>query len=110
MQSTKITTLAFKRYVLPAKCGRYIRIISILVVDAVVGVLVVYVIMPPPFKDFQWGQLASPLSGTYILIGPDKEILFALSFNYYLTTCVLGAQKNRLIETVLLSTHKICFG
>ena len=24
--------------------------------------------------------------------------------------CVLGAQKNRLIETVLLSTHKICFG
>ena len=25
-------------------------------------------------------------------------------------TCVLGAQKNRLIETVLLSTHNICFG
>ena len=25
-------------------------------------------------------------------------------------TSVLGAQKNRLIETVLLSTHKICFG
>ena len=24
--------------------------------------------------------------------------------------CVLGAQKNRLIETVLLSTHDICFG
>ena len=24
-------------------------------------------------------------------------------------TCVLGAQKNRLIETVLLSTHNICF-
>ena len=23
---------------------------------------------------------------------------------------VLGAQKNRLIETVLLSTHNICFG
>ena len=23
---------------------------------------------------------------------------------------VLGAQKNRLIETVLLSTHSICFG
>ena len=29
--------------------------------------------------------------------------------NYFLT-CVLGAQKNRLIETVLLSTHNICFG
>ena len=25
-------------------------------------------------------------------------------------TCVLGAQTNRLIETVLLSTHNICFG
>ena len=25
-------------------------------------------------------------------------------------TDVLGAQKNRLIETVLLSTHNICFG
>ena len=25
-------------------------------------------------------------------------------------TCVLGAQKNRLIEMVLLSTHNICFG
>ena len=24
--------------------------------------------------------------------------------------CVLGAQKNRLIEMVLLSTHNICFG
>ena len=24
-------------------------------------------------------------------------------------TCVLGAQKNRLILTVLLSTHNICF-
>ena len=24
--------------------------------------------------------------------------------------CFLGAQKNRLIETVLLSTHNICFG
>ena len=24
--------------------------------------------------------------------------------------CVLGAEKNRLIETVLLSTHNICFG
>ena len=25
-------------------------------------------------------------------------------------TCVLGAKKNHLIETVLLSTHNICFG
>ena len=35
-----------------------------------------------------------------------------LSFFSYLSiqTCVLGAQKNRLIERVLLSTHNICFG
>ena len=29
---------------------------------------------------------------------------------YAALTYVLGAQKNRLIETVLLSTHNICFG
>ena len=34
-----------------------------------------------------------------------------LLFSYpSIETCVLGAQKNRLIETVLLSTHNICFG
>ena len=32
-------------------------------------------------------------------------------FSYPLVlSYVLGAQKNRLIETVLLSTHNICFG
>ena len=32
-------------------------------------------------------------------------------FSYpFILTYVLGAQKNRLIETVLLSTHNICFG
>ena len=31
-------------------------------------------------------------------------------FPYPLITCVFGAQKNSLIETVLLSTHNICFG
>ena len=36
----------------------------------------------------------------------------SINCQYYLSvlTCVLGAQKNRLIETVLLSTHSICFG
>ena len=29
--------------------------------------------------------------------------------NQSILTYVLGAQKNRLIETVLLSTHNICF-
>ena len=34
-----------------------------------------------------------------------------LIFSYpSVLTYVLGAQKNRLIETVLLSTHNICFG
>ena len=33
------------------------------------------------------------------------NILLSISFTY-----VLGAQKNRLIETVLLRTHSICFG
>ena len=38
--------------------------------------------------------------------GRDGEL-----FSYpSIKTCVFGAQKNRLIETVLLSTHNICFG
>ena len=28
----------------------------------------------------------------------------------WVKTCVLGALKNRLVETVVLSTHNICFG
>ena len=37
--------------------------------------------------------------------------VFFLLFSYTLIlTYVLGAQKNRLIETVLLSTCNICFG
>ena len=46
-------------------------------------------------------------------MGPVKDI-FSIKlylFSYLLTeTCVLGAQKNRLTEMVLLSTHNICFG
>ena len=49
-----------------------------------------------------------------IHIGPDKEILWAYNCNYFLTHqfkhVFLGAQKNRLNETVVLSTHNICFG
>ena len=33
-----------------------------------------------------------------------------LSFTTHLPTYVMGAQKNRFIETVLLSTLNICFG
>ena len=45
--------------------------------------------------------------------GLDKQIFSVLLqiFSYpSLLTYVLGAQKNHLIETVLLSTHNICFG
>ena len=35
----------------------------------------------------------------------DVTIFLPISFNI-----CLGAQKNHLIETVLLSTHNICFG
>ena len=46
-------------------------------------------------------------------IGLDKQILeckLQLLSNPSVLTDVLGAQKNRLIETVLLSTHNKCFG
>ena len=36
-----------------------------------------------------------------------KILIFS---NLLVLIYVLGAQKNRLIETVLLSTHNICFG
>ena len=40
--------------------------------------------------------------------GLDKHKFSAYIVNK--VSYVLGAQKNRLIETVLLSTHNICFG
>ena len=47
-----------------------------------------------------------------IIINPTGFLSVKLQiFSYPLVlTYVLGAQKNRLIETVLLSTHNICFG
>ena len=48
-----------------------------------------------------------------INIGRDKHIILVLNCDYLLThqfKHVFGAQKNRLIKTVLLSTHNICFG
>ena len=35
---------------------------------------------------------------------------FQLKIVIIFLSCVLGCQKNRLIEAVLLSTHNICFG
>ena len=47
-----------------------------------------------------------------ILIGRELNQISAYNCIYFLTHqfYVLGAQKNRLIETVLLGTHNICFG
>ena len=49
-----------------------------------------------------------------ILIGLDKPKFLSVKFLIFsylsVFTYVLGAQKNRLIETNLLSTHNICFG
>ena len=46
--------------------------------------------------------------------GPVKKKKFNINLQIFsypsVSTCVLGAQKNSLSETVLLSTHNICFG
>ena len=43
-------------------------------------------------------------------MGQDFFTVQLLIFSYpSILTCFLGAQKKRLIETVLLSTHNICF-
>ena len=47
-------------------------------------------------------------------IGLDKQNFSAYIINIFsyssISTYVIGAQKNHLNETVLLSTHNICFG
>ena len=47
-------------------------------------------------------------------IGHDKQNFRTLKCEYFPTNLllayVLGAQKKRLFETILLSTHNICFG
>ena len=47
-------------------------------------------------------------------MGPDKQKITSLKLSIFfyplVLTFVLGAQKNRLIETVLLSTHNTWFG
>ena len=46
------------------------------------------------------------------IIDPDMQKKIANNYNHFLSPKfkhVLGAQKNGLIETVLLSTHNICF-
>ena len=47
----------------------------------------------------------------YTGLDTQKFCVKLLIFSYpYFFAYVLGAQKNRLIETVLLNTHNICFG
>ena len=57
----------------------------------------------------QTKDIHAKMQGKYIIenkILSSKLLIFFFSSEIY----VLGAQKNRLIETVLLSTHNICFG
>ena len=53
-------------------------------------------------KDILYDITLVELSKSFDL--KNVNIFLPISFTY-----VLGAQKNRLIETVLLSTHNICF-
>ena len=46
----------------------------------------------------------------YVQISKIFSVILLLFSYHSLKTYVLVAQKNRLIETVLLSTHNICFG
>ena len=70
-----------------------------------------------------WGpaviELTTPGSAVRIATncakGPGPRFLYAcvisLLFSHpSVKTCILDAQKNRLNETILLSTHNICFG
>ena len=67
-------------------------------------------------KGCQWkseSHMAKAIKIQMRYIGPVKEIFSAQNCDYFLIhqfKCVLVAQKNRLSETVLLSTHNICFG
>ena len=49
-----------------------------------------------------------------LVIWPVKQKIICVKLRLFSypsgQTYVFGAQKNRLIETVLLSTHNICFG
>ena len=49
----------------------------------------------------------SVMLGNYLQQTTFSDAFFSWRFRL---TYVLGAQKNRLIETVLLSTHNICLG
>ena len=55
------------------------------------------------------------MSYMHQVTGLDKQNIFERKIvNFFLpitsTICFFCAQKNHLIETVLLSTHNICFG
>ena len=45
-----------------------------------------------------------------LFINKTFNVLLSIFSYPYFLAFVLGAQKNRLIETLLLSTHNICFG
>ena len=62
------------------------------------AILLIFIKLPFAFKTFVLSIYEWPLKTGFTV------------FSYPLIlTCVLGAQNKRLVETVLLSTHNICF-
>ena len=65
-------------------------------------------------KEWHWKQFTviyEDNDGRFNCMSPVEQLFFSVKGHYCLThqlTYVLGAQKNRLIETVLLNTHNIC--
>ena len=58
-----------------------------------------------------WRKQRFILECNYIGLDKQKNERKSVFFSYpSVLANVLGAQKNRLFETVLLSTHNICFG
>ena len=68
------------------------------------------------FGSHQYTKVKTPIHvPVYVDTHRSRKVnMFSIKlklFSYQLIlTYVLGAQKDRLIETVLLSTHNICFG
>ena len=73
----------------------------------ILSVMTIRKLSRPPWRSFLDPRMTDHRNFSVKLL----IISFPSIVTYVLTkTYVLGAQKNRLIETVLLSTHNICFG
>ena len=69
------------------------------------------------YQNYFFSEIIRPIELKFHMKTPHSYRLTKIfSHKIFIFSCpsiltyVLGAQKNRLIETVLLSTHNICFG